>query len=378
MAHPAAAPPQRGAPGAPPGLRIGSRIVIPSSLIDAPTSDMAVRLYGWIAYRDQGERGCFEAMVSIARRLGVSRSTIHRARDELLGRWIYRLPTGALKARTRRPGDTYALVPVTAIGHPGDDAPGVSPIATARLLRAYAYAARAHALGDEVTDAGLAAVLRNKGTSDGNDRAAARPCHPDTAGRALAALVEAGWLTATHRPGQATLYQPQFAPTRLGPDPADDPAADVADEAGGPAGGVHSPPQPCDTSNPVRKGGLPQRCDAVSLQRRTPAPGNGATQKEVARRATSEPPNHLPVVRNGPVVEGERRDEFSDHDGGKPQAPPRSGPPPRVKAQLDEFRARRPGPRRRSRAAPRAPAEPGTLDSGKPGPAPPPDRSEPS
>jgi hypothetical protein len=354
----AASPAPETPAGQPPvaGHRVGRRVITPGRLIDGPWSDMAVKLYAWYAFRDIGPNGCYENISAIARRFGVSRSTVHRAQAELLaGRWIYPAgDKGGHKVRPVAPDDTYALVPVTAIADPGpvdlnaiapaapaaagnaDDAdaddtpPPPPPVDGARALRAYAYVLRANALAEicrrdhdqpcrrrcgKVTVDGLAAALRNKGTSKGNDRAAARPCSPATARRVLVSLTRDGWLTATTRQGAATVYQAQFAP-------------------------IHNPSQPCDTPNEVSEGDPSQLCDSDPSQLCEKTPANGATRNHPhLRRGFFEQINHLGQERNGEVVAGERADDLHREGILAEVSPQRATAMVEIRAALERGRA---------------------------------------
>lgn len=340
-------------PTAPPGAlraasggvhphRAGSRLIIPSSLICAAVSDQAVRVYGWIAYRDAGPRGCFETVTQMSSRLGVSRATVHRALAELTGAWIYRTPTG-YKARQLGPGDTYALVPPGALGQltskpastpttpPSQLAGGAAGEhqdtgLPARSLRAYAYVCWQTALGRDVTATGLAGVLRNKGTSGGRDRDAPRACSVDTARRVLADLVEWCWLTAQTRSGRPTRYVPQFSglPARPRSSRTRTPARPQASTPASVPAAVPNPRQPCDTPQPTGPPGSGQPCDTDPPQQCAAGPRNGAPHKTDPRRGgLSEDASHR-VVRNGAVGEGDGRDASPrkvDHGGGAGPAP---------------------------------------------------------
>lgn len=208
-------------PGVDESPRVGRDfLAVPGSLIDAAVPDMAIKVFLRISYRHFTASGCTQTARQIGRDLGVARGTVAEA-ITALAPWIERTPWGALKIRQIALFDTYAPVHVSIIGvgvgsgmAPGEG----STELTARQTRAYVWACRAaklhHVDQDRpgspgrwaMTAANVAAVLRNG--------AAGKPCSVNTGRRALADLVDRGWLDLdpVARPGAARDYTVRWLP----------------------------------------------------------------------------------------------------------------------------------------------------------------------
>lgn len=188
--------------------RYGGRVAIPGALLDAPVPDQTIRVFARVAELDNGPRGCFETVESMAAALGVSRQDVSAAIALLVRRKFIR------RAQTDREG--LKVVPFS-FSRDGDEGYALVTerqcldLTSARHYRAWCLVWRDHERRRPVTVAGVRRSLFNVGTSKGRDRNKPVPVHTATASRILDDLDASGWIVRTFRPGKATETIPQVA-----------------------------------------------------------------------------------------------------------------------------------------------------------------------